>query len=143
NSSTKRAAAMPLPMTTRGSLIAFPQSCKKCAPLRLAAPCSLVERWRLPIAIGIDGDVPAAISRSMPLGPGGLSKYISMAWWQALDRGGRPAAPAAHCMRVALIVCARLCRAYGMLLAAHRRRIDVEIQMKARGDRGPWRTPRP
>src|SRR5262249_60247782 len=84
---------MPLPMTTRGSLIAFPQSCEKCAPLRPAGPCSLVERWRLPIAIGIDGDVPPAISRSVPLGPGGLSQYISMAWRWALDRGGRPPAP--------------------------------------------------
>src|SRR6516225_2169242 len=75
-------------------------------------------------------------------GPGGLSAYISMAWRWALDRGARPNALAAHCVRVALIVCARLCRVYGMLLAAHRRRIDVEIQMKARGDGGPWRTPR-
>jgi hypothetical protein len=48
NSSTKRAAAMPLPMTMRGSLIAFPQSCEKCAPLRPAAPCSLVEKVAAP-----------------------------------------------------------------------------------------------
>src|SRR5215471_19303031 len=69
-----------------------------------------------------------------------------MAWRWALDRGGRPAAPAAHCMRVALIVCARLCRAYGrgrwMVAAVYPRRIGVEIEMKAREDRGPWLAPR-
>jgi hypothetical protein len=32
----------------RGSLIAFPQSCEKSAPLRQAAPCSLVEKVAAP-----------------------------------------------------------------------------------------------
>src|SRR5215831_558001 len=62
---------------------------------------------------------------------------------RGVDRGGRLAAPAAHCVRAALIVCARLCHtACGRwMVAAHPRRIEVEIQLKAREDRGPWLAP--
>jgi hypothetical protein len=53
------------------------KSARRCARPRRARSS---RRWRLPIAIVIDGDVAQAISSSVPPGPGGLSPYISVAW---------------------------------------------------------------
>ena len=53
------------------------KNARRCARPRRAR---LSRRWRLPIAIVIDGDVAQAISSSVPPGPGDLSPYISVAW---------------------------------------------------------------
>src|SRR5262249_59729318 len=57
---------------------------------------------------------------------------------RGVDRGGRLAAPPAHCVRAALFVCARLFHtAFGRwVVAGHPRRNEVGIQMKAREERG-------
>src|SRR5215472_15676963 len=71
---------MPLPMTMRGSLIAFPQSLRNARRCARAAPYSLVEKGGGSLAIVSDGDVAQAISSCVPPGPGGLSPYISVGW---------------------------------------------------------------
>src|SRR5262249_60769006 len=88
--------------------------------MRAAAPGRAVlarrEGWRLSIAIVSDGDVAQTISSCVPPGVGRLkSLYFS----RLEICVGCVNAPAAHCMRAALIVCARRDRAcYGRWMVA-------------------------
>jgi hypothetical protein len=60
---------MPFPMTTRGSLIAFPQACAT-RDVALGRAALARRARRLSIAIVVDGDVAQPISSNVPPRPG-------------------------------------------------------------------------